>query len=183
MNYQKLFNKVNLLLLGGILCLATVGASAKETMSPQVKEGMNYFQGATRFKNGGPACISCHNVNNESIIPGGLYAKDLTDAFGRLGAGVRSFVESPPFPAMAASYKNNPVETAELDKVVAFLEYANKVKDSQKVNSGYSYFIIGGAVGLLVMIFAIQLMWGNRKRKMVKEEIFSRQSKSWDAKF
>jgi len=47
--------------------------------------GRELFSGVRRLENGGPSCISCHNVRNDSIVSGGSLAKDLTDSFNRLG--------------------------------------------------------------------------------------------------
>ncbi|HJN54536.1 MAG TPA: c-type cytochrome, partial [Flavobacteriaceae bacterium] len=71
-----------------------------------IQKGQNLFSGKTRFSNGGASCISCHNVTNDELISGGLMAKDLTNAYARMGeAGVGSIISSPPFPVMATAYE------------------------------------------------------------------------------
>ena len=191
MNNKKVFKRISLFVIGSVLCTSPLRAeentdeAAREEIvySAEAEKGAGYFQGGERFENGGPSCVTCHNVTNDEVMPGGLFAKDLTDAYERLGIGMRGFMETPPFPAMAASYSNNPITPEEADNLLAFFEYASAVKDSQKDRKGYMLFIIGGGIGLVVLLGFIQLLWGNRKRKMVKQDIFMRQRSAVDAKF
>ncbi len=123
-------------------------------------------------------------------MPGGLFAKDLTDVYERLGEGITGWLGAPPFPAMASSYNNTPLTEEERMNLTAFFKYAYDSKDNQK--AGFSFWIfdkqqikmaIYGIIGLVVILVLIHLLWGHRKKKMVKNEIFERQSKAWDAKF
>lgn len=148
-----------------------------------IERGKSFFQGGALFENGGPSCIACHNVTHEDVMPGGLFAKDLTDVYSRLGEGLVSWLGAPPFPAMAATYNNNPLTEQERVDLTAFLKYADETKDSQKEKSGGIYFFVGGGLGLVILLALVQLLWSRRKTKMVKADIFSRQNKAWDAKF
>ena len=113
-----------------------------------VQKGQNLFSGKTRFSNGGASCISCHNVTNDELISGGLMAKDLTNAYARMGeAGVASIISSPPFPVMVTAYKKNPLDSIETSQLTAFLKHADEVSDEQEVRSGASLFILGGGSG------------------------------------
>ena len=148
-----------------------------------MESGRAYFEGSKGFLHGGPACITCHNVTNSELIPGGLLAKDLTDVYERMGEGITSWLGAPPFPAMVSSYQNNPLTEMERASLTAFFKQANEVKDEQKTTSGATIMLLGGATGLLVIVLIIGLMWAKRKKNMVKKDIFARQSKTWDAKF
>ncbi len=185
MNYKKASNMVNLFYVGLFLALLPVcmNAQADSEMTAEAKEGMALFQGEKTFKNGGPACITCHNVTNNDVMPGGLYGKDLTDVYERFGVGLSGWLQAPDPPAMTASYSNNELEEEERENLSAFLKSVYDTKDSQIANSGYLYFIAGGGIGLFVLLVMVQLIWSNRKKEMVKADIFSRQSKAWDAKF
>src|SRR5688572_7414156 len=46
----------------------------------QIKEGEKFFTGEKSFFNGGPSCISCHDVAAPGVM-GGYLAKDLTDVY------------------------------------------------------------------------------------------------------
>ena len=188
MNRKRIMKRVGLLFIGSVLCLSPLKAeeavnseeTVKNGLTQIEKDGMGLFEGSIGFKNGGPACITCHNVTNDNLIPGGLFAKDLTET---IGATARAFAETVPNAPMAASYGNNPVTPEELDNLAAFFDYSSANKDSQTLNSGYSIFLYGGLIGLVCLFGIVQLLWMNRKKDQVKEDIFKRQKGSWDAKF
>lgn len=145
--------------------------------------GKAYFEGSKRFEKGGPSCITCHNVKNDELIPGGVLAKDLTDVYDRMGEGLILWLDSPPFPAMATSYENNKLTEMERSSLTAFLKQASEVKGEQEASSPIWYFIIGGLSGLAVILLLVSLLWMKRKKQMVKKDIFARQNKTWDAKY
>ncbi len=180
MNRKKISTQIALFLLGSMLFVSVAHAQEGEKMPADVKRGMELFDGSESFENGGPACITCHNVTNDELIAGGLFAKDLT---GTSGAVAKSFASSLPNAPMKKAFEDHPLTPKELDSLAAFFDYASEVKDAQHSKTGYSYFLIGGAIGLIVLFLFIQLFWANRKKKMVKESIFARQHKAWDAKF
>lgn len=144
--------------------------------------GRKYFEGSQRFKNGGPACITCHNVTNDQLIPGGLLAKDLTDVYERMGEGITLWLDAPPFPAMVNSYKDHQLTEQERMSLTAFFKDASEKKDKQKLNSGFDFFLFAGIGGVVAIMILINLLWMKRKKQMVKREIFNRQSRAWDAK-
>lgn len=182
MNRKKIMKRVSLLFIGSVLCLSPLRAEETETkgMTQIETDGMGLFEGSIGFTNGGPACISCHNVTNDNLIPGGLFAKDLTET---IGAVAKSFAETLPNAPMAASYGNKSITPEELDKLSAFFDYTSANKDTQTLNSGFSIFLYGGVIGLICLFGLVQILWMNRKKNMVKEDIFKRQKGSWDAKF
>jgi mono/diheme cytochrome c family protein len=145
-----------------------------------ILKGANLFSGRQSFENGGPSCLSCHNVSNELVPAGGLLAKDLTMVYSRLGgdAGLQGILKSFPFPAMAHSYKNKPLTDEEVRLVSAFLYDADKSNIYQVSNSGNGIFIYGGGIALVVILVLIGLLWYNRKKNNVKYDIYNRQIKS-----
>lgn len=174
---------IGLILIGSMISLTGFKAyAAGRAMQPEEIAGKKYFEGASSFANGGPSCISCHSVNNNQVAKGGLLAKDLTDVYTRLGEGISAWLSAPSFPAMAASYQNNPLTENERGKLQAFLKYANDVKSTQHASKGYDFMLIGGLSGLVGILILINILWFTRKKKMVKKEIFERQNRAWDAK-
>ncbi len=174
-----------------IVCISLFAYSANAVdnneivnkMSPDAELGMKLYEGSTPFKNGGPACISCHNVTNNSIIAGGTFAKDLTNVYERMGEGITGWLSAPPFPAMASSYQNNPLTEIEKSSLTAFFKHADEVSNEQQINTGYTYQLVGGGIVLFCLLMLINLLWMKRKKKMVKQDIFNRQIKAQDAKF
>jgi mono/diheme cytochrome c family protein len=161
----------------------TVAEDTTVILIGDIDRGKALFQGGASFFNGGPSCIGCHNVNHEDVYPGGLFAKDLTDVYTRYGEGLASWLGAPSFPAMAASYNNNPLTEQERVDLAAFLKNVEETKDSAVEKSGGLYLFIGGGLGLICLLVLVQLLWSKRKTKMVKADIFARQNKAWDAKF
>ena len=183
MKKNRFLNGIGLILIGSMISLASLNAfGAQRSMTPEEVEGQKYFEGKNGFANGGPSCISCHSVTNSPVATGGLLAKDLTDVYTRLGDGISAWLSAPSFPAMAASYQNNPLTEKERNKLQAFLKYANDVKGNQVADKGYDMMLMSGGAGLLGILLLINIIWFKRKKKMVKKEIFERQASAWDAK-
>lgn len=192
---MKVINKISLFLIGVSLCVAPLKAAEEETgvftseesvLSVEAQKGMNLFQGKERFVNGGPTCISCHNVSNKNVVPGGLFALDLTNYFekeGSLKENVKDWLAAPAPPAMFASYSNNPLTEQERVALTAFLKYSSTAKEDQVSKKGFQNMLLGGFGGFLILLLLIRFIWSNRKKRMVKDEIFMRQAKSSDAKF
>lgn len=150
--------------------------TTKAATTDVLAQGKGLFDGSVSFANGGPSCISCHNVNYPNMLVGGLLAKDLTDCFERLGggAGISGILTSPPFPAMTESFKNNPLTQDEIDALVVFLEDANKQKAAP---AGGNPLLVGGLIGFVVIFGLILLIWNKRKKSNVKQDILDRQIK------
>lgn len=168
-----------------VIAFMSVFSSAfAENMSDEAKEGMAFFQGEKRFDNGGPSCLSCHNITNDNAAIGGTFAKDLTDVYSRMGDGIAGWLTAPSFPPMKVAYSDHPLTEKERNSLTVFLKYANNVKDSQaQSNGGLLVLVGGGLVGLVVLLLLFQLIWSKRKTRMVKDDIFARSIKSFDARF
>lgn len=153
-------------------------ASANATPE-QIETGKNIFIGSYALANGGPACISCHNVNYNGVMPGGLLAKDLTASYSRLGgdAGLQGILGAPPFPAMTQSYKEKPLTETEIAALIAFLNKIDKDKPNQLVSTT-NPLLYGGVLGLGGILIMIFILWYSRKRFTVKKDIYNRQIKS-----
>lgn len=166
------------------MCLMSIQAqSTNRSLTTIERTGKDLFESKIRFENGGPSCISCHSVDSREVTMGGLFAKNLTDVYSRLGEGITPWLSAPPFPAMAISYQNNPLTESERIKLQAFLKYINENNDVKTAENGYDFMLIGGGGGLVIILILINSIWLIRKRKMVKQEIFDRQIKALDAKF
>lgn len=137
--------------------------------------GQHFFEGDARLTNGGPSCISCHNVMSDKIIPGGLLAKDLTNVHSRLGgdAGLMGILNAPPFPAMTEAYKGKPITQTEIEAITAFLNKADKESATQtaSMNPLLKWGFLGFAFWIVIVLF----LWHNRKGSMVKQRIYDRQ--------
>ncbi|TAL62314.1 MAG: cytochrome c [Bacteroidetes bacterium] len=145
----------------------------------QIEVGKNLFTGSNAFINGGASCISCHNVNYNGVIPGGLLAKDLTSVHSRMGgdAGLMAILNAPPFPAMTQAYNGKPITEQEIAALAAFLYKVDKDTANQIV-SAMDPLLYGGVTGAFGLFVLIYLLWIVRKKNTVKKDIYERQVKS-----
>ncbi len=153
--------------------------SASEPTQDEIVLGQNLFQGKVRFANGGPSCISCHNVNNASVLGGGILAKGLTTVFSRMGApGIRAILTSPPFPVMQTAFEGRSFGDNEIRALIAFLQYADKENTlHQPREYGWAMFT-AGLGGVLVLLGLYSVLGRRRKRRSVNQNIYDRQIKS-----
>lgn len=142
--------------------------------------GQKLFEGRI-FVNGGPSCISCHNVNSSRVIPGGLLAKDLTTSYSRLGgfAGVSAFMKAPPAGPMSEAFKNNQLTDKEINAIAAFLSVVDKENTAKPQAEQMSPLATWGIAGLVAWIILVLILWMNRKKNTVKKAIYDRQVKSY----
>lgn len=113
-----------------------------------------------------------------------MLAKDLTKVYERLGgAGLNGILSAPPFPAMASSYQNHPLTEKEIYQLSSFFNDAavNNIYQPQRVYNDH-LLIYGGGVAFLVIASIILLVYIERKRKCVKEDIYKRQIKAATSK-
>lgn len=144
-----------------------------------ISKGMHLFEGSERFVNGGAACVSCHNVNYDGLVKGGVLAKDLTNCYSRLGgdAGIMGILGAPPFPAMTVAFQDKPLTEEEIFAITAFLNKADKDQVYQHPNNS-NPLLYGGIVGVFLVFIAVIVIWYNRKLHTVKKDIYDRQIKS-----
>ncbi len=141
-----------------------------------IQIGRLLFSGEQRLENGGTSCISCHKIKDDRVFSSGTLAKELTETYGVMGsAGVNAILKNPPFPAMAATYKNTPLTKEEIFNLTAYLGKISKVYIYQHpVNFGFTF----ATLGVIVFVFlfaAMVVLYFNRKRKAVNHKIHSRQ--------
>ncbi len=159
---------------------SSTGMTIDEAGENEVSAGRNLFLGKVRLTNGGPACMSCHNVTAENLIAGGLLAMDLTNTYSRLNApGVYSIMFSSPFPIMNAAYNNNKITKDEAFYLIAFLKHADINSVNQQPVNYQSNFILMGLLGAAILFGIYGGIWWNRKRKPVNDKIFKRQLKTF----
>ncbi|GIV27246.1 MAG: hypothetical protein KatS3mg027_1060 [Bacteroidia bacterium] len=152
----------------------------KQAFAQLVEKGAKLFDGRLRFQNGGPTCISCHNVNSYNVTGGGSLAKDLTDSYTRIGEeGIKSVLSGLPFPAMKNSFEKHPITEEEAAAIAAFLRQVSK-ESHETVPFDYASLLVwGGIPGIIILLGIYSIIWYNRKKKTVNYSIYSRQIKSY----
>lgn len=136
------------------------------TNETDIELGRKYFEGTIRFSNGGPACLSCHNIDNASVFNGGLLAKDLTNVFSRYpSSGVGGILTSPPFPAMIDAFGNTPLTTDEINALLAFLNHTNKSVTVNNLSLNAQFDLLLEAIVILNFIFILFFIFWSRVKK------------------
>ncbi len=130
-----------------------------------IAKGRDLFQGKMRFFNGGPSCISCHDVRHDAIIGGGILAKELTTVFSRMGgAGVTAILGRPPFPVMQVAYQDKPLTEDEIFAVVSFLEEVDQEQEYHQPRDYGVKLLMTGVVGVVILLGVYAVIWHRRKR-------------------
>lgn len=130
-----------------------------------ISGGRDLFNGYARFINGASPCISCHNINDQSIMGGGKLAIDLTGAYLKLGpAGIKAILSNPPFPAMKIAMLNHGLTKDEIHEVISLLKsVANPNEPNMISDSGGLIFFTFGFVCALFLLIHIFIFYDNRK--------------------
>lgn len=94
--------------------------------------GERLFAGLDHFRNGGPACVSCHSIAGLPFPGGGTLGPDLTHAYKKLGpTGTQSAIQTLYFKVMTPIYGVHPLFPDEQADLMAFLEQAESRPQSQ----------------------------------------------------
>ncbi len=154
-------------------------APAVLALTGDVQRGRELFIGNIRFTNGGPTCNSCHNVNLEGYLSGGILARDLTQAVTRLTEdGVKGVISGLPFPQMKQSYQARPLTGQEIADLTAFLKQADQQANMQVTAGIGNKMLLGGIAGVIVLLILFSFFWIKRKQRTVNYSIYERQIKS-----
>ena len=137
--------------------------------------GKALFEGYLEFKNGGASCISCHHVNADEGVQGGLLAKDLTHSFSQIGglAGLKGMIDFPAYPAMKDAYTKAPLTEDESVQLQVYLMRADKRNPMEA--SSVTGFMKQGIIAVVILLVLISLVWFRRKRRSVNFHIIQRQ--------
>ncbi|MDP3879769.1 MAG: cytochrome c [Dehalococcoidales bacterium] len=151
---------------------ASTPAVTMVTISTSAATGKDLFTGRLPFKNGGPSCLTCHNISGLGVIGGGAVGKELTGRYATFGeTGLTSVLKTPPFPMMREIYTAKPLHDDEIAGLVTFLKEVGTDKQAGSGQNPVIFFVISAALALLVII-VFQFLWRGRlsgvRRSLVK---------------
>jgi mono/diheme cytochrome c family protein len=128
-----------------------------------VSRGRDLFLGREALRSGAAQCVSCHTVRGAGGgIAGGLLAKDLTHAFGRLGdQGLDAALKSPAFPVMGKVFAAHPLQPDEVFALRAFLHDANRGEPAAEDSLSLPIVALLGTAAVLI---ALNAAWARRLR-------------------
>ena len=156
--------------------VATVDLLENSTIK-NVSDGRLLFSGKKRLTNGGASCISCHKVKDDKVFSSGTLAKNLTETHEIMGsAGVSAILTNPPFPAMAVTYTKNQLTKDEIYNLTAYLRFVSQKRYYQHpVDFGFTFAVFGMVI-FVMLLLSIIVLYYNRKKESVNQEIHNRQS-------
>jgi len=139
-------------------------ARAQTAASIAAQQGRRLFTGKAHLKNGGPACVSCHNIAGLEFPGGGTLGPDLTGAYRKLGPnGTQSALQTLYFRVMTPIYTAHPLMPDEQVNLAAFLEQAS----SQPAPPGNTGTILIAALILgAIFVGFTGLLWRDRVRSV-----------------
>lgn len=142
-----------------------------------VEDGKALFLGATRLKNGGPSCLSCHSVGGLKGLGGGALGPDLTRAFSSLGGekALAAWLMSPATATMQPIYQKHPLDPQEILPLVAFLKDAAERGHPAGTERRLS-FLIAGVAGALLLFVVFDAAWRNRLRAVRRKLLLQKPS-------
>jgi mono/diheme cytochrome c family protein len=116
--------------------------------------------GERELTNGGPACISCHSVDQVGALGGGTLGPDLTNVYSRYGgeAGLAAALNGLPFPTMQGVFAGKPLTAQEQADLLAFFAEADQATAAPP---NYNFVWIGLG-GFVVLGLVGQFAWRKR---------------------
>lgn len=138
-----------------------------EPAPADVAAGRDIFMGRRRLSAGGPACISCHTLQDLGGLGGGKLAPDLTLVGQRLGhrQGLTAWLSAPATPTMASMFSKRAMTAAEVKPLAAYLDQSTHrwaVPDNRGAGTFAALGFGFAFVGLVVMNTA----WRKRLRSV-----------------
>jgi len=128
-----------------------------------VERGKEIVRGTRSLASGGPACISCHTLQDLGSLGGGRLGPDLSGTYQRMGGrrNLTSWLSSPATPTMQSLYKNHALKQDEILPLVAYLESASKQGGQANPNATLHFFLIGLG-GSLIGLVILDSFWRKR---------------------
>jgi len=123
-----------------------------------IGKGKTYFYGISPFANGATPCMSCHNIDDGSLLGGGKLALDLTTSYTKLGsAGITAILTNPPFPAMKAAIPGALTEE-EISSLNSLLKSA-AANSASRVSFpvGLAFFVLAFVIAIFIAAFTFLL--------------------------
>ncbi len=137
--------------------------SAQADESGDYATGLKYYTGQKRFKNGGPPCISCHNVSF-GALGGGSLGPDLTKAYADPSKNPfinAAWINNAGSPTMGPIFRDRPITDEEVANIRAFFDRQSQGAVRKAPTGLFAIIGIGGFIGILIVF---NIIWSGRYR-------------------
>ena len=128
-----------------------------------VSQGRKIFLGLQPLTNQGPACVSCHSVNDLGYLGGTKLGPDLNEVYERLNGrkGLATWLSAPVTSTMQSVFGDHPLESEEILPLVAFL--ADKAEaPPESGQTATLIFVLLGLGGTVVALLLFDVIWRKR---------------------
>lgn len=147
---------------------ASAGIKSALDANPfDIKQGLAYFEGSKKLKNGGPSCLSCHSAGDAGFFGGGTLGPSLSHAYSSYNdKGLSKVLKSINFPTMVKVYKKHKLTDDEIYSIKSYLYTVDREAEHEH---GYTKkFVFIGVIGFLLLLGMFDLIWKNRKKKKLR---------------
>jgi mono/diheme cytochrome c family protein len=136
--------------------------------------GRDIFIGNVKMVNGGPACITCHSIDDVGILGGGAMGPNLTQAAVKYGdVGLASALANITFPTMQPLFEDHTLTVSEQADLVAYIK---SQAGQQQINKEFLILAISLA-GFLVVIALAAFYWRGRLRSVRQQLVDEAQAR------
>ena len=160
---RELKNKVRvwLLVIIALTFLPVTVLAGEVAGSGNDDAGKKLFTGETRFANGGPPCMSCHNAG-VGVLGGGSLGPDLTLVWPNKPFLINdAWINAKGIPVMGPIFSEHNITPEEVEDLKAFFS----VQAATGVAGGkQSTFVVGGLIGFVIIFVAFSIIWSGRYR-------------------
>jgi cytochrome c2 len=127
--------------------------------------GRDIFTGRKKLANGGPACISCHTLNQAAAFGGGRLGPDLSKVYERLQGrkNMGAWLFAPATPTMNPTFKKAALKSEEILPLLAFFENAARAGGEDDRTGLAAFFATAFAVSLAALAL-LGAIWKTRLR-------------------
>lgn len=135
--------------------------------------GRDLYAGRRRLVNGGPACMSCHQLADTGGFGGGTLGPDLTKATQRLGGvrGLSAWLGNPPTKVMKTVFRQTPLNPTETAAIVALIDRSSAAAPVAAAPS--RRFFAAGVAGFVALLALVGLA-GARRFRAVRQPLVAR---------
>ncbi len=172
------------LVLLAVVASAAVASPPTQATTPtavpqsgNIQNGKALFIGDVKLANGGPACISCHSIDNVGLLGGGALGPNLTQASVKYGQdGLAANLSDIQFRTMSVIFAGHPLTPTEVADLTAFITSA---AGQPQVNKEGAILILSGAGFIAAMVIAA-LYWRGRLREVRRQlvdQVYNKGSK------
>jgi mono/diheme cytochrome c family protein len=142
----------------------TTTTPARTATANDIAAGRDLYEGRRGLAHRGPSCVSCHRLESIGGLGGGTLGPDLTRVDQRLGGtrGLTAWLGNPRTRVMRAVFRNQPLAENETLSLAAMLGDTSSREPAAR--SRTSAFVATGAVGALVTLALMAVLWSRRLR-------------------